>query len=35
MKADKLGELFAKPPAEFTAARNALAKELRNEGKEE
>jgi len=35
MKADKLGELFAKPPAEFTAARNALAKELRNDGKEE
>jgi hypothetical protein len=35
MKADKLGELFAKPPAEFTGARNALAKELRKDGDEE
>ena len=36
MKAGKkLGELFAKPPAEFTAARNALAKELRSDGDED
>ena len=35
MKAGELGELFAKPPAEFTAARNALAKQLRNDGDEE
>jgi hypothetical protein len=35
MKNDKLGELFAKPPAEFTGARNALAKELRKAGDEE
>jgi hypothetical protein len=35
MKADKLGELFAKPPAEFTGARNALAKDLRKDGDEE
>ena len=35
MKADKLGEVFAKPPAEFTGARNALAKELRKEGDDE
>jgi hypothetical protein len=32
---DPLAELFAKPPAEFTAARNALAKDLRKEGDEE
>src|SRR5205814_9877743 len=35
MKADKLADLFAKPPAEFTPARNALAKELRKDGDEE
>ena len=35
MKAGKLVELFAKLPAEFTAARNALAKELREGGDEE
>jgi hypothetical protein len=35
MKAGKLGELFAKPPAEFTGARNALANELRKNGDEE
>jgi hypothetical protein len=35
MKADKLGDLFAKPPAEFTGARNALAKDLRKDGDEE
>jgi len=32
---DRLAELFARPPAEFTAARNALANELRKEGDEE
>jgi hypothetical protein len=35
MKDDRLAELFAKPPAEFTAARNLLAKELRTGGDEE
>jgi hypothetical protein len=35
MKDDGLRELFAKPPAEFTAARNALAKELRKKGDED
>jgi hypothetical protein len=35
MKNSRLAELFAKPPAEFTAARNLLAKELRTEGDEE
>jgi len=31
----RLQDLFARPPAEFTAARNALAKELRAAGREE
>jgi hypothetical protein len=35
MKSGEIGELFAKPPAEFTATRNALAKELRGKGDEE
>ncbi|MFL5380761.1 MAG: hypothetical protein ACJ787_22825, partial [Myxococcales bacterium] len=35
MKNSRVAELFAKPPAEFTAARSALAKELRKEGDEE
>ncbi|MFL5380824.1 MAG: hypothetical protein ACJ787_23140 [Myxococcales bacterium] len=35
MKNSRLAELFAKPPAEFTAARNLLAKELRTGGDEE
>jgi hypothetical protein len=30
---ERIDRLFALPPEEFTAARNALAKELRNEGK--
>src|SRR3989442_7028510 len=35
MKDGSLQELFAVPPAEFTAARNALAKQLRAAGREE
>ncbi|MFL5373666.1 MAG: hypothetical protein ACJ78T_06725, partial [Myxococcales bacterium] len=35
MKNSRLAELFAKAPAEFTAARNLLAKELRTGGDEE